>query len=773
METVATTTLEYANTNYHIVKEELFDPDVIDSILRDTQFSTSIKRHLSSYKKARKHGSRKEVIYHFGKGCESNQIGRLFAKDYEGLQSYPREIRNPLIQKDYWDIDIENCHYWLMRRFCDVAGIKNEAISYYCDNRDNELTRVSSNRDLAKTAFLKTAYGGNVKLYNPDISDTGEEPEGDISLIKEIQKEIQTVINYIKGAYPVITKIATDICKKKKEWADKKGKKIYWNADYTALALTLQTEERKCILAIDVFFKKYERQMDILIHDGGMVRKLENETCFPEQLMRDAEKYIKEQLGYIIHLVNKPIKHNFKVPDKIADVIDDEYASRKFVELMGNSIIKSGEEVYIYNEDKGIWENNDMSFRTAISKNKFKLIFKVITTTGEKICNYGGSEKNVMAMKKWITTSIQENTIIDNSKSKNCLLFNDGWYDMKNDIFYEGFEKCKDKFFMKRIDRKFNSNRNIGLEDEIRKILFVNPLNNPKVGELYSNLIAIAISGNVMKAWPIIVGNPDCGKTLITLCLKYTFGEYVGEFNLNALKFNPRDGNDEAKKLAWLSELINCRICVSNEARMDGKSLDGNQMKALSSGGDSIMLRTNFKDQISVTLMSMFFSFMNDMCPIQPCDKALKERLIFLPFTKSFVNKPQSECNEYEMESDPLLKDKIQQKDWIESFFWVIMKSYNNGIMVEKPKDVLNESDELIIIEDVKLKTLLEEKYEFVSTDEKDGWVAVRDIITYLQENGVKMSDTKIGRELKKIGLKKVDKKVNKKTVTVYFGLKE
>lgn len=762
-----------ANVDYHIVKEELFDPDVIDCILRDTQFSAAIKRHLSAYKKARAHGGRKEVIYHFGKGCETNHIGRLFAKDYEGLQSYPRDIRNPLVQKHYWDIDMENCHYWLMRRFCEKAGLKNEAISYYCDNRDTELARVSSNRDIAKTSFLKTAYGGNVRLHDISFSDDGDEPEGDISLIKEIQKEIETIIKYVKGAYPAIAKLANDNCKRKKEWADKKGKKIYWNADYTALALTLQTEERKCLMAIDTFFKQQGRQMDILIHDGGMVRKLANETCFPEQLMRDAENIVKEQLGYTIHLVNKPIKHNFKTPEKTADVIDDEYASRVFIKLMGKNIIKSDEEVFIYNEDKGMWENGDIAFRTAVAKNKSQLIFTAVGENGEKIYNYGGSEKNVASMRKWITTSIEENTIVDITKSKGCLLFNDGWYDMNAEIFYDGFDLCRDKFFTKRIDRKFNPNRNLQLENQIRKILFENPLNNPKIGELYSNLIALAVSGNVMKAWPMIVGNPNCGKTMITLFLKYTFGGYVGEFNLNALKFNPRDGNDEAKKLAWLNDLINCRICISNEARMDGKALDGNQMKALSSGGDSVMLRTNFQDQKSVTLMAMFFSFMNDICPIQPCDQALKDRLIFLPFTKSFVNKPQAECNEFEMESDPLLKDKIKDKDWIDSFFWIIMNSYNKGVMVEKPKEVLAESDELLIVEDIKIKALLEERYEFVPTDDKDNYIPSRDIIQYLTENGVKMSDTKIGRELAKLGLKKDDKKVDKKTTRVYYGLKE
>lgn len=755
-----------------IVKEELFDADIIEGLLNDTQFSQTIRKHLSNYKKARVHGCRKEVVYHFGKGCDVSHIGRVFAVDYEGLQSFPRDIRNPLTEKHYWDIDMENCHYHLMKYFCITNGLKCDAISYYCDNRNDSLARVSANRDTAKRAFLRTAYGGNVKLHDPNMIDTGDEPEGDISLIKEIEKEIATVITYVKGKYPAIYKVAYDNCRRKKEWADKKGKKIYWNADYTALALTLQTEERKCLMAVDKYFKDNGRQMDILIHDGGLVRKVDNEFCFPEKLMRGAEAYVKEKLGYTIHLVNKPIKHNYKVADKKGDLIDDEYASREFIKLMGDNLIKSDNEIYIYNEDKGMWEIGEIAFRTAVSRLKSKLIFTVMKDGVEKVYNYGGCEKNVMAMKKWVVSSISEETIIDVSKSKGCLLFSDGWYDMDNEVFNEGFDLCREKFFTRRINRIFNPVRNKTLESGIRKILFENPLNNPKIGDLYSNLISIAISGNPMKVWPMIVGNPNCGKTLITMCLKNTFGEYIGDFNLNSLKVNPRDGNDEAKKLAWYCDLVGTRICISNEARMDGKSLDGNMMKTLSSGGDAIMIRANFQDQRTIVPVSTFFSFMNDIPLIHPCDKALKDRLVFLPFTKSFVDKPQAECNEYEMESDPLLKDKIKGKDWIDAFFWIIMDSYNKGKMVEKPAEVLAESDELLVVEDVKLKTLLEENYEFVPTTDKEVFVSARNIITYLNENGIRMSDTKIGRELKKIGLVKDTKKIDKKATVVYYGLR-
>jgi hypothetical protein len=160
----------------------------------------------------------------------------------------------------------------------------------------------------------------------------------------------------------------------------------------------------------------------------------------------------------------------------------------------------------------------------------------------------------------------------------------------------------------------------------------------------------------------------------------------------------------------------------------------------------------------------------NDMPNIQPCDQALKNRLRCIPHTKSFVDKPQAECNEYEMEADPLLKDKVSSQEWIDAFFWILMDSLNNP--VKPPQEVLDERDELIVVEDVKLKAILCQKYEFTPKENED-FVSFKELYSYLVEENIHMSETKMGRELKKLGLLKVDKKVNKKTTSGFYGLKE
>jgi cell division GTPase FtsZ len=85
---------------------------------------------------------------------------------------------------------------------------------------------------------------------------------------------------------------------------------------------------------------------------------------------------------------------------------------------------------------------------------------------------------------------------------------------------------------------------------------------------------------------------------------------------------------------------------------------------------------------------------------------------------------------------------------------------------------VIIETDETFVVEDVQIKAMLQEQYEFVSSEGED-YVRFSDISSYVKEKGIRLSDNKLGRELKKIGLKKMDKRVDGKTFTVYYGLKD
>lgn len=122
-------------------------------------------------------------------------------------------------------------------------NINIQNIKYYRENRDKCLKMLSYDRRISKLSYLKVAYGGNISLYDNTIGEFVE-PEGDTSLLKEIEKEVKSLIEMCYGKYQEYHNLI-----KKKE-----------NPKVSLFALILQTEERKCLLAMDNYLQSQGRQ---------------------------------------------------------------------------------------------------------------------------------------------------------------------------------------------------------------------------------------------------------------------------------------------------------------------------------------------------------------------------------------------------------------------------------------------------------------------------------------------------------------------------------
>lgn len=305
LDTSTCITEDPSHPSAHIVKKELFDPNVMRSLLSDERYPAIDRARLKKYYKTRIHPNETRVIYNFGKGYEISQLGRLYPDNGLGLQSFGSDIRNPLTAKYYWDIDIENAHYIFAQRLADERGLKTDIIKHYIANRNDCLTAVSTDRVVAKTAFLKVLYGGDISLYDITNQDTGE-PDGDLRILLSIKKEVDALMERIWFERDDVRKH----CLRKT------------NPKASVLSVVLQTIERQVLLSLDKFMTEKGRSFDILIHDGGLVRRLENETVFPNDLLRSAEEYILSETGYTLHLVNKPIIHTYDLKPEILYIAD-------------------------------------------------------------------------------------------------------------------------------------------------------------------------------------------------------------------------------------------------------------------------------------------------------------------------------------------------------------------------------------------------------------------------------------------------------------------
>jgi hypothetical protein len=748
----------------HIVKEEIYDADVMEEILRDIKtFPKSELNRLRAYKKSRKYGNKVDVIYHYGKGCEESQLGRLYVKNNRGLQSFQREIRDALLEKHHYSLDIENAHYNLMLKLGNDWNMNISNIKYYCENRDECLKMLSEDRKISKLSYLKVAYGGNISLYDNTICEFVE-PEGDIKLLKEIEKEVKSLIEMCYGKYSKYQNII-----KKKE-----------NPKVSLFALILQTEERKCLLSMDEYLQSQGRQTDVLIHDGLEVIKKENEIIFPEELLRGCEKYIKEKIGYNIKLVQKEYENKYRKNEIEKTIIDDVYATRKFIHLLKDNISRDNGEVYYFNEDNGMWEKGEIAFKSAIIKVKDKMIFTDYSESKPKVINYGGKWVNMKSVQNLVISLLPEDNFISKSieSSIGKILFADGYYDFYKNKFIEGFDNKI--IFLKRINRFFPIERNEKIISEVNKILFVDGFNfedGLESGEYLKKSICVGLIGDYQrKKFYFCNGEKNTGKGLLTKAFRDSFEGYVEEYDANNLLYN-LNSQDEAKKLAWTVDLIGVRIAISNECRMDKKSsLDGNLVKTLSSGSDRMKHRVNHENQKSFINRSTMFFLSNDIPTITPIDGGIIERAKFIRYKLSFVNNPKKNNERY---ADPSVKIKFDKDEYKDSLFYLMVDTYNNlidneknfGGYIQEPKSVLLETNEWIKDENMLFEEKILEKYEI--TNDKDDYIESKNIINYITKDcNLNFSSVKIGRLLSNL-INVEPRDMNKNNVKCRLGIRD
>lgn len=91
----------------------------------------------------------------------------------------------------------------------------------------------------------------------------------------------------------------------------------------SAMAHVLQTEECKCLLAMDRSLSKRGYSLDVLIHDGGLVAR-KDDAEIPDDILRAVEDDIKKITDYTIRLAVKPMHTTIQFQDE-----KDEYLAWK------------------------------------------------------------------------------------------------------------------------------------------------------------------------------------------------------------------------------------------------------------------------------------------------------------------------------------------------------------------------------------------------------------------------------------------------------------
>jgi hypothetical protein len=228
--------------------------------------------------------STKSIRYSLGNNKVAKAgYGRIYG-ELGSLAPIWGKLRGTLAHKYYHDVDIVNCHGVLLEQFAKrYLGFEAEAISAYNYERDEYLKRISSDRDEAKSEMNKCFYG--LKTTHDILKPLVEETKKIITMCSKVPE--------IKHLYELVSGL---------NGTNTKG---------SFLAYLMQTEERKCLIAMKTAFEELGYEIGALIYDGCLIRKTDDEV--------DLNKVIKrvfELTGYKIRLTLK----DFKVIEDIEDI---------------------------------------------------------------------------------------------------------------------------------------------------------------------------------------------------------------------------------------------------------------------------------------------------------------------------------------------------------------------------------------------------------------------------------------------------------------------
>jgi len=751
-------------------KTERYDAEVMDKIRHDKDLPARYLRNLKDYHDNKKSYSFKEVIYEFPEAQKQSRLGRVYVKKMSGLQGFPSEIRNPLLERYNWDCDMENAHYHLVRKLArDWGNLPTTAIQHYIDNREECLEKLGCSKKDAKTLYLKAMYGGQIDLYNEHYKDETTSATGDLSNIQAVKAELTTIADVCWGKFPQYRKYS---------------KKT--NSKFSLLALMIQTEERKCLFEIDKAMSSVGRTVTTLIHDGCAIEKLDGEEAFPENHLRLAEEQVLAETGHSIRLIAKRFHHDYKVKNENTKLVDsnidicDAWAAERFVELMGGNLVKDNDEVWVFNTSNGTWTNRPQEIKDAITQCGDKLVFRQDTGSGVRVYNYSGSvSKTNNLIEKLKSKMITQDNFFNKRISSDVgkLLFPDGIYDFKTGVFTPEFDR--EIIFRYVMPYPFPA-RDEELISKIRHNIFGvgdgdEPFNTQSDSDtLRHSLMRAMIGDNNRKTATLGQGQTNSGKGALMTITATAFGQWVGTFEGNSLLAKSFVGEPERENTFMMS-FVDKRFAFSSEITLNKNiKIDSNKMKAITSGGtDPIKMRRLNENAVSRINKSTVFMFAQAFPDFHPPDGAIKERIRSVLWGKSYVDNP---VEPYERKKDSSLIDLYKKEEYGIALFWVLVDTYEEWRQqdfVEPPRtnEEIEAQVDLVPVFNFR-KVLLEEFVLTGKTGLNPDFVPFQEIQEYMEANGFTEGRSGLTRNLKDLKLPAHEKKIGKKCVTVRLGIR-
>jgi phage/plasmid-associated DNA primase len=420
------------------------------------------------------------------------------------------------------------------------------------------------------------------------------------------------------------------------------------------------------------------------------------------------------------------------------------------------NFVRCNEVMYIYNKNTGMWTKDKALFhRCAMAHEAVIHEYSTDTTKYNKMAQCFAAI--IPSDDGWIART--------ELTSLKKLLFTNGYLDMTTNTFHGPSDYSPNIVFTQRIDRPYVPREEIDedLYRSLRQKIFYDIYISETVAKYIITNFARGLAGDIrMKKFGFGVGATNGGKGMMTTAIVHAVGGYASEFDAGAFIQKKENNGDSAKEYRWAYLLKDKRIIISNEVKaiMSGKDkqvFDGNEIKKHSSGGDCLTgrlhggLETRFVPQYYV------FCLCNDMPTIAPFDDAVRSRVEVVNHPFSFVEtEAQIEIKDFHKVGDSTLKDTILYNDsYKDAILHILLDSWNAFVARGSRQVRIPEIVDAVTswCEGDTLVGKFHEKFE-ITQDEND-IMPFAVFTAWAVKEGFNMSATKLGIELRHLGVKK------------------
>jgi len=754
-----------------LVLEEKFNISNANILLQSDILEDKDKAGLQKYIKNSQNGMVK-VKY------TQNGLGRLKTEVVdckEGETSMRQQImcnkiKGPVCEKYYNDVDIVNCHPSIVIDLFQQQGLNSIATNKVCNNRDRMLKEINEKcnnkitKDDLKILPLSMINGGKALTWCREHKIDYEDLPDDYY---EFEKELRTNI-------PII--LANASCIKYHHKAIEEKGSNYNNLQGSAFSYLIQDIECKALRIMYNTFTENGVTVGALIHDGLHIDKSTYEEDDLNELFNEITKRFKRDLGLHMKLSIK----KWKIPEGLNNVItvdnDKEGADIVKDKLKNIYISCYGREFIRINN---VWTEEPKTITNEIIKQigNMNINLKNFNAAGdEKLVCISKTAKGCKDIKHFLEPTEDED-FVDKLWNSNIglMCFKNGVWDFKNKKLIEYNDDILTTI-------KINTNYEPSCSEDIKEFYekVIDPIFNydREMSAKWLNDVSRGLAGHIEdKNWLVCMGERDCGKGVLVNCLENTFGDYIRSTNSEQFLMKGPQG-DSAKALSFLADFEFRRLLITNEIPIDvdGKiKINGNIIKKISSGGDKIEVRQNYKDEKQIKLQCKTIMCCNDLPPIDPNDA--RETAIHTRFPSKFVNKDNEylgkKCNGVDMHflKDNSIKNYIKERRAIKAFMELLFNAY--GDIMPIPESMRVEQKEFTHTE--KEDDKFYDLFNFAIDDPElsnEDYVEVSEMKRVIKEAGLNVSPQKYGKYLKCKGCEKVKiRNEDDRLVWVWRGL--